>query len=184
MRTGILGGSFNPIHNGHIAIARGMIERNVVDEVALMVSPQTPIKPINTLLPENIRLRLAQMACNGEKNIFASDFEFSLARPSYTWNTLSSLRKSFPQKEFILLIGADNWNIFSQWYKSQDIVSSLPPKVKFVDMPLHNISSTEIRKKISLGKDVSECLPHDVYNEIKCRHYFDTHSDTVMCNRK
>lgn len=194
MRTGILGGSFNPVHNGHIAIARGMLEHNVVDEVALMVSPQNPIKPISSLLPENTRLRLAQMACNGEKNIFASDFEFSLTRPSYTWNTLCSLRKSFPEKDVVLLIGADNWEIFSQWRNNKDIInnfeiaiyprtgfivskSSLPPKVKYVDMPLYNISSTEIRDKISQGKDVSEYLPHAVYEEIKSKNYFGTHSD-------
>ena len=193
MRIGVLGGSFNPVHNGHIAIARGMIEHSVVDEVALMVSPQNPIKPIGSLLPENVRLHLAQMACDGEKNIFASDFEFSLARPSYTWNTLRSLRKYFPGEDFILLIGADNWEIFSQWRNNKDIInnfeiaiyprvgfnvskSSLPPKVKYVDMPLHNISSTEIRNRISSGEDVSEYLPHAVYNEIKSRHYFDTHS--------
>lgn len=198
MRTGILGGSFNPVHNGHIAIARGMIEHNVVDEVALMVSPQNPIKPINSLLPENVRLLLAQMACNGEKNIFASDFEFSLARPSYTWDTLCSMRKSFPEKDFVLLIGADNWKIFSQWRNNKDIINNfeiaiyprlgfnvykslLPPNVKYVDMPLYNISSTEIRDKISLGKDVSDYLPHAVYSEIKSKRYFRTHSRTV-CN--
>lgn len=191
MRTGILGGSFNPVHNGHLAIARGMIESKVVDEVALMVSPQNPIKPVNSLLPENVRLHLAQMACKGEKNIFASDFEFSLARPSYTWNTLCSLHKSFPKKDFVLLIGSDNWKIFSQWRNNKDIInnfeiaiyprtgfniskSSLPSKVKYVDMPLYNISSTEIRNRISSGKDVSGYLPHAVYNEIKSRHYFGT----------
>ena len=195
MRTGILGGSFNPVHNGHIAIAQGMIEHNVVDEVALMVSPQNPIKPINSLLPEKTRLLLAQMACGGEKNIFASDFEFSLARPSYTWDTLCTLQKSFPEKDFVLLIGADNWKIFSLWRNNQDIInnfdiaiypragftvseSSLPTRVKYVDMPLYNISSTEIRDKISLGEDVSEYLPHAVYSEIKSKRYFCTHSRT------
>ena len=197
MRTGILGGSFNPVHNGHLAIARGMIAYNVVDEVALMVSPQNPIKPITSLLPENIRLHFAQMACKGEKNIFASDFEFSLARPSYTWNTLCSLRKSFPEKDFVLLIGADNWDIFSQWRNNKDIInnfeiaiyprvgfnvskSSLPPKVKYVDMPLYNISSTEIRNKISQGEDVSEYLPHAVYEDIKSKQYFGTNSDIIV----
>ena len=189
MRIGILGGSFNPIHNVHLAIARGMIERKVVDEVALMVSPRNPIKPANSLLPENVRLHLAQIACQEEKNIFASDYEFHLKRPSYTWNTLCSLRKSFPEKNFILLIGADNWKIFRQWHKSQDIINNfeiaiyprigfdispslLPPKVKFIDLPLHNISSTEIRDRISHGSDVSCFLPHAVYREIMGRHLF------------
>ena len=88
MRIGILGGSFNPIHNGHLAIARGMIKRAIVDKVMLMVSPQNPIKSPESLLPEDIRFQLAQKACESECGIQVSNFEFFLPRPSYTWQTL------------------------------------------------------------------------------------------------
>ena len=183
MRIGILGGSYNPIHNGHLAIARGMIERAIVDKVMLMVSPQNPIKSPDSLLPEDLRFQLAVKACENERGIQASNFEFSLPRPSYTWQTLCALRNAHPENEYVLLIGADNWNIFSKWYRSKDIIenfkiaiypregieispTSLPPGVKYVSMPLHKISSTEIREKVSRGKDISAYVPRTLLKDI------------------
>lgn len=183
-RTGIFGGSFNPIHNGHMAIARAMIERGTVDEVMLMVSPHNPLKNEASLMPENLRLRLAQTACEGEKGITASNFEFSLPRPSYTWQTLTALGKAFPQKEFTLLIGADNWALFDKWFKHDEIISNykiaiyprqgfdiepdkLPEGVSFVSMPLYNVSSTMIRERMARGEDFSDLVPQRVYEALK-----------------
>lgn len=183
MRIGILGGSFNPIHNGHLAIARGMIKRAIVDKVMLMVSPQNPIKSPESLLPEDIRFLLAQKACESECGIQVSNFEFFLPRPSYTWQTLCALRSTHPENEYVLLIGADNWNIFSKWYRSKDIIenfeiaiypregfdispASLPQGVKYVSMPLYKISSTDIRKKLSQGKDISAYVPQTLLKDI------------------
>ena len=183
MRIGILGGSFNPIHNGHLAIAHGMIEHAIVDKVMLMVSPQNPIKSPTSLLPEDIRFKLAEKACESECRIQASNFEFSLPRPSYTWQTLCALRNAHPENEYVLLIGADNWKIFSKWYRSKDIIenfeiaiypregfdmspTSFPPGVKYVSMPLYNISSTDIREKLSQGKDISAYVPRKLLKDI------------------
>ena len=79
--TGLFGGSFNPIHNGHLAIARAMLAQGVVDEVLILVSPQNPLKSRGTLLDECTRYSLAALACEGEEGIHASDFEFSLPPP-------------------------------------------------------------------------------------------------------
>ncbi len=182
-RTGIFGGSFNPVHNGHMAIARGMLRRNVVDEVWLMVSPQNPLKNPASLLPEATRLEMAQLACENEEGIYASDFEFSLPRPSFTWQTLCALREAYPDREFSLLIGADNWEIFSKWYRSKEIMEHfkiavyprsgstfcpdfLPPNVTYTDMPLIEVSSTEIRRRISQGEEISTLVPRKVYEKI------------------
>lgn len=182
-RIGILGGSFNPVHNGHLAIARGMLERNIVDKVILMVSPQNPLKTPEELADENMRLSLARLACSDEKQIIASDFEFSLPRPSYTWQTLEALTAKYPDYKFKLLIGADNWEIFHSWYHADDIMTryeialyprkgynidilALPAGVEYVDMPLYDISSTEIRTLIHEDKDASAMLPENVYKEI------------------
>ena len=182
--TGLFGGSFNPIHNGHLAIARAMLAQGVVDEVMIMVSPQNPLKSSGTLLDKRRRYSLAALACEEEEGIHASDFEFSLPRPSYTWHTLEALKSSFPEKTFKLLIGADNWQLFPRWYRAGDILdnyavvvyprpgydidaSSLPANAEYFDMPLLHVSSTEIRQRIKEGKDVSALLPPKVYDQIK-----------------
>lgn len=184
VRIGLLGGSFNPVHNGHLAIARGMIERDVISKVLLLVTPQNPLKLASTLAPESVRLKLARLACQDEANIEASDFEFSLPKPSYTWQTLTAMTSARPDWDITLLMGADNWRIFPQWYRYQDIIRqykiaiypresvtidtcNLPEHVKFINLPLINVSSTEIRRKISRGENISALVPPRVCEEIK-----------------
>ena len=115
IKTGIYGGSFNPIHNGHIAIARKMTELAGLDEVWLVVSPQNPLKERGDLLDDRLRLEMTRMALAPYPKLKASDFEFALPRPSYMWNTLQALSAAHPDREFTLLIGADNWEVFSRW---------------------------------------------------------------------
>ena len=122
MRIGILGGSFNPIHNGHIALAHHLLEEAQLDEVWLMVSPQNPLKDEELLTDESLRLELATKALVGESRIKVSDFEFSMPRPSYTYDTLKALSKAYPDDTFSLLIGGDNWEHFSQWRDNDKIV--------------------------------------------------------------
>lgn len=184
IRTTIFGGSFNPIHCGHLQLARYLIREKLTDEVWLLVSPQNPLKRRQTLIDENARLRLAQAALADEKGIIASDFEFHLPRPSYTWNTLRELRKAFPERTFSLLIGADNWQLFPQWRNSEEILqicpifiypregyevntASLPQNVHCIKAPLFPYSSTAIREALSRHKDCTEMLPDAVCRLIK-----------------
>ena len=164
--TGIYGGSFNPIHTGHTALARWLVEAGCVDEVWLMVSPQNPFKADATLLPEALRLELARLAVEGLAGVSVSDAEMHLPRPSYMWRTLSVLAERHREREFALVIGADNWQRFPQWYHAADILArhrvivyprpgtsidaaTLPPAVTLVDAPLFDISSTAIRHAIT-----------------------------------
>ena len=96
MRTGIFGGSFNPLHNGHIQLARQLREAAGLDEVWLMVSPQNPLKQQDGLLDDDLRLQLARQALADDPYIHVSDFEFHLPRPSYTWNTRRLCVMTFP----------------------------------------------------------------------------------------
>ena len=111
-RVAVFGGSFDPIHNGHLALAGEVISRGLADEVWLMVTPQNPHKQGCALSDEQLRLQMVQLAVQDKPGMKACDFEFSLPRPSYTLNTLTALVEAYPGKEFSLLIGADNWEKF------------------------------------------------------------------------
>ena len=134
MKIGIYGGSFNPIHFGHIGLAKWVIENTDLDEVWLMVSPNNPLKDKSILADEQERLEKAREAIckteNGkrktenEKQILVSDFEFHLPRPTYTANTLRALAREYPEHEFTLIIGEDNLHIFDQWREHQYILDN------------------------------------------------------------
>lgn len=179
IKTGIYGGSFNPIHNGHIAIARQMLTLASLDEVWLVVSPQNPLKQTTDLLDDSLRLEMTRRALLPYPKLIASDYEFHLPRPSYMWNTLQSLERDYNDREFCLLIGADNWAVFDKWYNAQKIIAhyniaiyprpgycidpqSLPKNVRIVDTGLYDVSSTQVRHLISEGKDVSHLIPNNI----------------------
>ena len=192
LRTGIFGGSFNPIHKGHISLARQLKKKARLDEVWLMVSPQNPLKHSSELLDDNLRLEMARMAVEGELGIIACDYEMHLPKPSYTWNTLQALTKDYPDREFFLLIGGDNWALFNRWYHYEDILSRYPIVVyprkmqddnlktpellnsldkittpQIIDAKLLDISSTEIRERIKKGKGIRRMVPKAVADYIE-----------------
>ena len=180
MRIGIFGGSFNPIHVGHISLARQLRQLAGLDEVWLMVSPQNPLKQgSNDLLDDRLRYQLARIALHGKEGIKACDYELHLPKPSYTWNTLQHLRQDFPNNTFVLLIGGDNWQHFHRWYKADDIMreyqmvvyprrgsetgtTTLPSTVKIVNTELIDISSTEIRQRVQQGESIKEMVPSSI----------------------
>ena len=119
-KIAIYGGSFNPIHNGHTALAEAVCQTGVVDEVWFMVSPLNPLKQDKShqILPTDVRLKLARMAVENSTHLFVSDLETRLPVPSYTITTLTELRKAYPDFVFSLLVGQDNWERFDRWYQS------------------------------------------------------------------
>ena len=129
MNIGLFGGSFNPIHNGHVRLAKSLLQEAALDEVWFLVSPQNPFKQDQQLLDDDKRLQLVRLALKEEPQLMASDFEFHLPKPSYTWNTLQALEQEYPERKFTLLIGGDNWEAFDKWYCYETISSaSLLPK--------------------------------------------------------
>lgn len=190
MRIGIFGGSFNPIHTGHTRLGQWLIRKNYVDELWFMVSPLNPLKQNSTeLLPDGLRLQLAQLAVEGKAGLRVSDFEMHLPRPSYMVHTLAQLRQAYPQHEFLLIIGADNWLRFNQWRNSEEIMlhhrllvyprpgyaldtASMPQGVSLVATPLFNISSTQIRQAIAHGHYHGRGLSPKVWKSIKQNRYY------------
>ncbi|MCD8301748.1 MAG: nicotinate (nicotinamide) nucleotide adenylyltransferase [Prevotellaceae bacterium] len=215
--TGIYGGSFNPIHYGHIRLAQSLCSLGLVGELWLMVSPLNPLKQngptatapagLNTvsrlpfgladmnnqaLLADEARLRLARLAVQGlDGRIRVSDFEMRLPRPSYMALTLQALRLTFPEREFVLVVGADNWQRFSQWYRADEIIArhsvivfprrgaavsprSLPPGVTLAPTPLIDISATSIRQRIAAHAFDGSTLPPPVWHEIQKQGYYQS----------
>ena len=166
MKVGIYGGSFNPVHFGHVGLAKWVIENTDLDELWLLVSPNNPLKPVGILAPEEERLAAVREAIKDIPGLVASDFEFSLPRPSYTANTLRALQKAYPEHEFTLVVGEDNLAIFNQWREYEYILANFrifvyPRRgtitnhhspltntknlIFLAQAPYFNISSTELR---------------------------------------
>lgn len=171
VRTGIFGGSFNPVHNGHVSLARQLLTTAGLDEIWFVVSPQNPLKPLTGLIDDMKRLQMVRMALHNEPNLVACDYEFSLPKPSYMWHTLQSMDMDYPEREFVLLIGADNWTCFDRWFAWKKILDNhavviyprngshieednLPANVRLAHTDLFDISSTEIRRKIKNGESI------------------------------
>ena len=193
-RIGIFGGSFNPIHLGHTALAAYICELGLVDEVWLMVSPQNPLKQDLTLLDEQERLAMARLAVAPYPTLKASDFEFTLPRPSYTYHTLQALRAAYPDYAFSLIIGEDNWQCFDRWYRGEDIaretsiivyprdvegnlrVEGKESKVITTNCQytpkLLPYSSTQVRECITQGRDTTPMLHPDVARYIQERQFY------------
>ena len=170
MRIGIYGGSFNPVHFGHIGLAEWVLNNTDLDEVWLLVSPNSPLKDPTILADENDRLKAVEQAIAGKPGLRASDFEFTLPRPNYTANTLRELQRRYPEHEFTLIIGEDNLAVFDHWREWQFILDNFrvfvyprhtdnqmsnvkcqmsnAKNLRFLaNAPYFDISSTEIRKK-------------------------------------
>lgn len=182
---GIFGGSFNPIHIGHLALANYLCEYGDLDEVWFMVSPQNPFKRDSKLWDDELRLELAHLAVEGYPKFKVCDIEFHLPRPSYTINTLNTLKEQYPDKDFTLIIGADNWSMFPRWRSADEIISQykvliyprpgftinaeeLPSTIRLVNTPQLEVSSTFIRESLEAGKDVRYFLHPRVWKRISC----------------
>ena len=98
LKTGIYSGSFNPVHIGHLALANWLVEFTELDELWFMITPQNPFKDKHTLMDDGFRLELVRRAIAGYPKFHASDFEFSLPRPSYTYRTLRALEQQYPDR--------------------------------------------------------------------------------------
>jgi nicotinate-nucleotide adenylyltransferase len=191
MRIGIYGGSFNPIHRGHTELAASIVRQGLVDELWLLVSPLNPLKrdAASDMAEYEHRLNMARLATEGIEGVKVSDFERHLPIPSYTITTLGELRKAYPTHEFVLVIGADNWERFPRWYHAREIIRSypiliyrrpgcaidettLPPSVQVVDTPLYDISSTEIRESVKKGRMPLKWVDRKVATYIRVHHLY------------
>ena len=178
MKIGLFFGSFNPIHNGHLAIAEHIAQQKLFDQIWFVVSPSNPFKDKNDLLPENDRLNMVKLAIKNFPYLYACDVEFSLPKPSFTINTLHFLENQYPTYEFSLILGNDNMENFHQWKNYEEILERFViyvyprskevfekkkhPHIVYLDAPLLPVSATEIRNLLKQGKSVADYLPDGV----------------------
>jgi nicotinate-nucleotide adenylyltransferase len=187
-RVGLLFGSFNPIHTGHLILANFMATNTDLDEVWLIVSPQSPFKVGEELLPEAERLALVQLAITGNEHLKVLNVEFSLPKPNYTIDTLDELRRQHPEAAFVLLMGGDNLPGLPRWKSVERLLTEFAiyvyprpgyalgevtePNIRLVQAPLLDISATFIRNSIREGKSIRYLLPDAVEQEIRTKGYW------------
>ncbi|GGE97802.1 nicotinate (nicotinamide) nucleotide adenylyltransferase [Hymenobacter cavernae] len=181
-KVGLLFGSFNPIHSGHLILAHFMATHTDLDAVWLVVSPQSPFKIDQELLPEQERFNLVQLAIAGNDRLRALDIEFAMPKPSYTIDTLDALRLQHPDHQFVLLMGEDNLGGLPRWREADRILAEntiyvyprsgattlpvVPAQVQIVEAPFLDISATFIRSCARAGKSIRYLVPAAVEKEI------------------
>lgn len=185
MKVGLFFGSFNPIHVGHMIIASYMTEFTDLEEVWFVVTPHSPFKKKKSLLSDNHRFQTVLVATEDYSKLKPSRIEFELSQPNYTVDTLSYLYENYPKHNFCLIMGEDNLHSFHKWKNHEMILENhsiyVYPrisktkriskfqdhvKVKFVDAPIVEISSTFIRNAIHNKKDIRSFLPDSVWKYI------------------
>lgn len=186
---GLLFGSFNPIHNGHITLATFILKHKPLDEIWFVVSPLSPFKKSKILLDKNDRLDMVKVAIKPFKEFFVSDIEFKMKTPNYTIDTLYEIKKKYPEDSFSLIIGEDNLENFKNWKDSNLIIenfkiyvyprnfSKSKPNLNFntlykINAPKINISSTDIREFIKKNEDIDGLLSPEVLDQIKKKKFY------------
>ena len=193
MRIGIFGGSFDPIHTGHAIIAQHIIGCGAVDQLWFMLSPLNPLKADKERhVADTDRLRMVEMVSRPIEGVETSAFEFTMPRPSYTIDTLNALQAKFPDNEFYLVIGADNWELFGKWRNSEEILakyhvlvyprlgyevnipSEMQDRAQLIDAPIIELSSTQIRERLAKGQSARYYVPDEVLKFIEQKKLYKT----------
>lgn len=190
MRIGIFGGAFNPVHNGHLNLAETFFEDLRLDKLLLIPTAKPPHKSDEGLLSGEDRVNMLRLALEN-KPYEISTIEFECKDKSYTYNTLLELKKLYPDSEFFLIIGADQFIHFDKWYRYSDILDmvtlctsareneeekqliiksaqrlGIKDRFYMSSRAVIRVSSSEIREKIKNGSDVSSLLPKKVFDYI------------------
>ena len=174
MRTGLFGGAFNPLHNGHLKVARGAIKTAGLDRLIFIPTGNAPHKA-ESGISRSDRL---EMAIENEEKMFVSDYELNRSEISYSADTVEHFKELYPDDELFFIMGDDSYNNLSSWYEPERIMKNSTllvfpregtkkgPDAFFIEMDKVEVSSKEIREKIKTGKDFKNLLPKAVFDYI------------------
>ena len=184
--VGLYLGTFNPIHNGHVTLAEYFSKLPELDEVLVVISPQSPFKKEIELISDEDRLKMAETVFKKFDNVRVSDIEFKMSKPNFTIDTLKEFKKRHRYNNLILLIGEDNLIGFNKWkdYKKiieiaevyvypRDTDQKIPNEIlsnnniKLVDAPKVKISSSRIRELIKSKQSIDSMVPKEVMKFLK-----------------
>ncbi len=184
-RVGLFGGTFNPVHNAHIKVAEEAMDQIGLDKVILIPSKNPPHKPTRGLLDAEVRHEMVRLAVEDEDHFEVSRVEIERGGPSYTVDTIETMKEKFARVAFI--VGADNLIKIDTWkqpekllsgcpfiiaprggYKKEDFVGDIfeGKDLRFLDMDEISISSTDIRERVAKGKSIKNMVPRPVLNYI------------------
>jgi nicotinate-nucleotide adenylyltransferase len=151
LKIGLLGGSFNPAHEGHLHVADMAIKRLGLDYVWFLVAPQNPLKPVAGMMPLCHRLATAKKLAAGSHRLIVSDLERTIGS-RYTIDTIRALKARFPLVHFVWLMGSDNLEQFHRWQRWQEIAARLP--IAVVLRPGSTLAPLRAKAKKRLGARV------------------------------
>lgn len=177
MTIGLFGGSFDPIHHGHLLVAQAAVESLGLEQLRFVPAREQPFKIGGHAAPAETRARIVALAIAGEPRFAVDRIELERAGPSYTVDTVRALREREPGRTFALLVGADAARDLEQWHEVEALatlasfvilsrpgaaIPSLPWSVRVVSVPAVDISATEIRRRVAAGRSIRYWVPDPV----------------------
>jgi nicotinate-nucleotide adenylyltransferase len=188
MQIGLFPGSFNPIHLGHLIIAQYFLNEYPIDQIWFIISPQNPLKKRSGLAEFHHRLRMVELSLGSNSQMVASGIESQLPLPSYTIHTLDHLKSHYPEHDFSLILGMDNYEQFNLWKSHDRIIQEnkiflyprkgslvpVSPSPHFIitQAPEIEISSTRIRKILLENKNIQFLVAEPVLKYIQEHHLY------------
>lgn len=187
MKIGILGGTFNPIHNGHLILARETMKKLKLDKIIFIPDHLAPHKDNSDVAPAEDRLAMAKAAAGGDKGFAVSDIEVARGGYSYTIETVRQLKKTYPQDELYFIAGSDLLRYLDEWRDLDEIIKMvkfvvatrpgsplerIPSYIQTVAINAADISGYRIRRLIREGRPFKDLVPQAVFEYITAKRLY------------
>ena len=197
-KVGIMGGTFNPIHNGHLMLADRAMEQFALDEIVFIPCGIPYMKEGQSVLPGQVRAEMTGLAIQNKNSYRLSNMEIERQGNTYTYETLERLKEEQPETDFYFILGADSLFNLDKWAKPErifancHILAAVRDDATIEQMEEHvrmlqqrygasifllrtgylDISSSDIRRKVAVGENITEDVPEQIAEYIKVHHLY------------